>query len=121
MVTDEQFRDLKSEIHDDSKALNDGMQKLGVYFERLVTRLDAEREGYKHLVQKVDRLDDRMELVCNDLSIVKADLNVVKDDVRAVKADLNVVKADLNVVKDDLNVVKDDVRGIKVKLRRRVR
>ncbi len=91
---------------------------------RIITELQANPEAQK-LLLRVLLTDEflgmpvRLERVEDKVEVIQADVDIVKSDLDVVKSDLDVVKSDLDVVKSDVAVLKGD--SLEGKLHRRIR
>jgi cell division protein FtsB len=69
-------------------------------------RLDRVEQGVHKLVEDLDA-------VKTDVAVLKTDVAVLKTDVAVLKADVAVLKADVAVLKADVAVLKADVMDIR--------
>ncbi len=106
------FIDRNPEYRQDLKRrlLTQELMDLPEQFARLVKTVQELRDAFYAFAEKVDQ---RLNVLENDVSGLKQDVSVLKQDMIEVKADVSVLKQDMIEVKADVSVLKQDMIEVK--------
>lgn len=77
-----------------------------------VNNMDGLNTKLDLLTGVVKKINDKVDIISNDVIVLKTDVSILKEDVGVLKTDVGVLKTDVSVLKADVSTLKMDVKSL---------